>query len=133
MLSYTISLLFQYSVDLQKANLEAQNSSNSDGSQSSTHQSPSPVSSSSSSSTSMPITTILSKPAFNTLSNLTALGGLSELLGTVQNSRPVQTTGVHRPKSYIYRFRNNSSGGSGGGSGSGGEKVKTERNKFAPY
>ncbi|XKL62804.1 hypothetical protein PGB90_002637 [Kerria lacca] len=114
--------LINMSVDLQKANLEAQNQnqnqSNSGGSSTSSSN-PSPLASA------LPLAQLLSKPgALNALSSLTALGGLSDLLGNVNNvvSRPVQTTGVHRSKSYSSRVRSPS-----------GDKSKMERNKFAPY
>lgn len=119
MFSPIFSFLFSYSVDLQKANLEAQNQSNSGGS-SSPSGNPSPLASA------LPLAQLLSKPgALNALSSLSALGGLSDLLGNVNNvaaSRPVQTTGVHRSKSYSSRVRSPS-----------GDKSKMDRNKFAPY
>ncbi|XP_065213717.1 poly(rC)-binding protein 3-like isoform X1 [Planococcus citri] len=110
--------LINMSVDLQKANLEAQNQSNSGGSSSSSGN-PSPLASA------LPLAQLLSKPgALNALSSLSALGGLTDLLGNVNNaaSRPVQTTGVHRSKSYSSRVRSPS-----------GDKSKMDRNKFAPY
>ncbi|KAK7602930.1 hypothetical protein V9T40_006904 [Parthenolecanium corni] len=112
--------LINMSVDLQKANLEAQtqNQSNSSGS-STTSNNPSPLASA------LPLAQLLSKPgALNALSNLTALGGLTDLLGNVNNagSRPVQTTGVHRSKPYTSRVRSPS-----------GDKSKMDRTKFAPY
>lgn len=95
--------LINMSVDLQKANLEAQNQnqSNSGGSSSSSGN-PSPLASA------LPLAQLLSKPgALNALSSLSALGGLTDLLGNVNNaaSRPVQTTGVHRSKNYSSRVR----------------------------
>ncbi|KAJ8976343.1 hypothetical protein NQ317_009795 [Molorchus minor] len=111
------------SVELQKANLEAQNSPTTGGSsQSSTAASPL--------ASAIPIAQLLAKPgALNALTSLSALGGLTELLGGQGGAPPVQTTGVHRThKSYTPRLR--SPGGSGGSEGS---KLKNERNKFNPY
>nr|CAD7589430.1 unnamed protein product [Timema genevievae] len=73
---------------------------------------------------------LLSKPgALNALSSLSALGGLTELLGG-SHSSPVQTTGVHRShKTYTPRLR---SPGSGMGPQDN-SKLKSERSKFAPY
>lgn len=111
------------SVELQKANLEAQNSPSTGGSgQSSTA---SPLASA------IPLAQLLAKPgALNALTSLSALGGLTELLGAQSGTPPVQTTGVHRThKNYTPRLR--SPGGSGGPTE--GSKLKTERNKFNPY
>lgn len=110
------------SVELQKANLEAQNSPSTGGSsQSSTAASPL--------ASAIPIAQLLAKPgALNALTSLSALGGLTELLGGQGGAPPVQTTGVHRThKSYTPRLR------SPGGSASEGSKLKNERNKFNPY
>lgn len=112
------------SVELQKANLEAQNSPSTGGSsQSSTAASPL--------ASAIPLAQLLAKPgALNALTSLSALGGLTELLGAQAGAPPVQTTGVHRThKSYTPRLR--SPGGSGGPSE--GSKLKNERNKFNPY
>ncbi|XP_018570177.1 poly(rC)-binding protein 3 isoform X2 [Anoplophora glabripennis] len=114
--------LINMSVELQKANLEAQNSPSTGGSsQSSTAASPL--------ASAIPIAQLLAKPgALNALTSLSALGGLTELLGGQGGAPPVQTTGVHRThKSYTPRLR------SPGGSGSEGSKLKNERNKFNPY
>lgn len=111
------------SVELQKANLEAQNSPSTGGSsQSSTAASPL--------ASAIPLAQLLAKPgALNALTSLSALGGLTELLGTQVGVPPVQTTGVHRThKSYTPRLRSPS--GSGASEGS---KLKSERNKFNPY
>ncbi|KAK6617486.1 hypothetical protein RUM44_005074 [Polyplax serrata] len=72
--------LINMSVELQKANLEAQNSPNSGGSTtasgSTTTTTPSPLASA------LPLAQLLTKPgALNALSSLQALGGLTELLG----------------------------------------------------
>ncbi|XP_023020275.1 poly(rC)-binding protein mub isoform X3 [Leptinotarsa decemlineata] len=121
--------LINMSVELQKANLEAQNSPNAGGSsgQSSTTTSTAAASPLASA---IPIAQLLAKPgALNALTSLSALGGLTELLGG-QGPPSIQTTGVHRPhKSYTPRLR------SPGGSGvtSEGSKAKSERNKFNPY
>lgn len=122
--------LINMSVELQKANLEAQNPSTPGGSSTgnSTNQSstsgPSPLASA------IPLAQLLSKPgALNALTSLSALGGLTDLLGGITGSSPpVQTTGVHRTKSYTPRLRSPS----GGPSQSEG-KIKSERSKFAPY
>ncbi|KAF5286878.1 hypothetical protein FQA39_LY00411 [Lamprigera yunnana] len=116
--------LINMSVELQKANLEAQNSPSTGGSsQSSTAANPL--------ASAIPLAQLLAKPgALNALTSLSALGGLTELLGAQGGAPPVQTTGVHRThKSYAPRLR--SPGGGGGPSE--GSKLKTERNKFNPY
>ncbi|CAG9854545.1 unnamed protein product [Phyllotreta striolata] len=119
--------LINMSVELQKANLEAQNSPNTGGTgQSSTTTTASAASPLASA---IPIAQLLAKPgALNALSSLTALGGLTELLaGQGGGSPSIQTTGVHRPhKSYTPRLRSP-------GGGNEGSKVKNERNKFNPY
>lgn len=120
-------LLFFYvvfpSVELQKANLEAQNSPSTGGSSQSSNAATNPLASA------IPLAQLLTKPgALNALSSLSALGGLTELLGGAQSgSPPVQTTGVHRSghKSYTPRLRS-----PGGGSES--SKLKSDR-KFNPY
>ncbi|XP_046679747.1 poly(rC)-binding protein 3-like isoform X1 [Homalodisca vitripennis] len=123
--------LINMSVELQKANLEAQNPSNpgagstaTNSNNSSSSSGPNPLASA------IPLAQLLSKPgALNALSSLTALGGLTDFLGGIGgNNPPVQTTGVHRSKNYQPRVR------SPGGSSSQNEgKVKSERSKFAPY
>ncbi|KAK7872044.1 hypothetical protein R5R35_004549 [Gryllus longicercus] len=127
--------LINMSVELQKANLEAQNPTNPGGPGSST----TPGSSSSGPSSAaasplasaIPLAQLLSKPgALNALSSLSALGGLTELLGGAGAGAPVQTTGVHRShKTYTPRLRS-----PGGGMGpQDNSKLKSERSKFAPY
>ncbi|CAO1319132.1 unnamed protein product [Diamesa hyperborea] len=78
----------------------------------------------------IPLAQLLSKPgALNALTSLTALGGLTDLLGGLSNlGPPVQTTGVHRAKNYNNRTRssNNSSNNEM-------NKTKNERSKFNPY
>lgn len=121
---HSLFLCVFLSVELQKANLEAQNSPSTGGSsQSSTAASPL--------ASAIPLAQLLAKPgALNALTSLSALGGLTELLGAQAGAPPVQTTGVHRThKSYTPRLR--SPGGSGGPSE--GSKLKNERNKFNPY
>lgn len=116
--------LINMSVELQKANLEAQNSPSTGGSsQSSTAANPL--------ASAIPLAQLLAKPgALNALTSLSALGGLTELLGAQGGAPPVQTTGVHRThKNYAPRLR--SPGGGGGPSE--GSKLKNERNKFNPY
>ncbi|CAG9823793.1 unnamed protein product [Phaedon cochleariae] len=128
---YVLCLLFP-SVELQKANLEAQNSPNT-GAGTASQSSTASTNAASSLASAIPIAQLLSKPgALNALTSLSALGGLSELLGAAANqgSAPaVQTTGVHRPHkgSYAPRLR------SPGGNASEGSKLKSERNKFNPY
>ncbi|XP_059615748.1 poly(rC)-binding protein 3 isoform X1 [Phlebotomus argentipes] len=77
----------------------------------------------------IPLAQLLSKPgALNALTSLSALGGLSDLLGGLANlGPPVQTTGVHRPKTFTPRLRSPNS------SGTGGSEKKSDRNKFNPY
>ncbi|CAH0559718.1 unnamed protein product [Brassicogethes aeneus] len=121
--------LINMSVELQKANLEAQNSPGTGGSssgQSSSATAASPLASA------IPLAQLLAKPgALNALTSLSALGGLTELLGGGQaGAPPVQTTGVHRShKNYAPRLRSPA----GGGGPQDGSKLKSERNKFNPY
>ncbi|XP_055687844.1 poly(rC)-binding protein 3 isoform X3 [Lutzomyia longipalpis] len=77
----------------------------------------------------IPLAQLLSKPgALNALSSLSALGGLSDLLGGLANlGPPVQTTGVHRNKTFAPRLRSPNS------SSTGGTEKKSDRNKFNPY
>ncbi|XP_049315129.1 poly(rC)-binding protein 3 isoform X6 [Bactrocera dorsalis] len=80
--------------------------------------------------TAIPLAQLLAKPgALNALSSLTALGGLTDLLGGLAtlNGPPIQTTGVHRTKSFAstrFRSHNHADGGA--------DSEKT-RNKFNPY
>lgn len=124
-LMFLLFLCLFPSVELQKANLEAQNSPSTGGS----GPGPNPAAASPLASA-IPLAQLLAKPgALNALSSLSALGGLTELLGAQAGAPPVQTTGVHRThKSYTPRLR--SPGGSGGPTE--GSKLK-ERNKFNPY
>ncbi|XP_011301235.1 poly(rC)-binding protein 3 isoform X1 [Fopius arisanus] len=131
--------LINMSVELQKANLEAQNTqtpgsgtnpgaSGASASPSTTTTTASPLASA------IPLAQLLSKPgALNALSSLTALGGLTELLGgaggAAATQLPVQTTGVHRShKTFTPRLR---SPGAPGPTDSG--KFKSERTKYNPY
>ncbi|XP_011693973.1 PREDICTED: poly(rC)-binding protein 3 isoform X2 [Wasmannia auropunctata] len=131
--------LINMSVELQKANLEAQNTqtpgsgttpgaSGASASPSTTTTTASPLASA------IPLAQLLSKPgALNALSSLTALGGLTELLGgaagAAASALPVQTTGVHRShKTFTPRLR---SPGAPGPTDSG--KFKSERTKYNPY
>ncbi|XP_015177452.1 PREDICTED: poly(rC)-binding protein 4-like isoform X1 [Polistes dominula] len=131
--------LINMSVELQKANLEAQNTqtpgsgttpgaSGASASPSTTTTTASPLASA------IPLAQLLSKPgALNALSSLTALGGLTELLGgaagAAASALPVQTTGVHRShKAFTPRMR---SPGAPGPTDSG--KFKSERTKYNPY
>jgi len=120
-------LLLSHSVELQKANLqEANNASNGNGSSSTTSSStisastpPNPLASA------IPLAQLLAKPgALNALTSLTALGGLSDLLGGLANiGPPVQTTGVHRNKNF--RSPNSNTNND--------NNKKGDRNKFNPY
>lgn len=81
----------------------------------------------------IPLAQLLSKPgALNALTSLTALGGLTDLLGGLSNlTPPVQTTGVHRAKQFTSRQRpatNNTNINSNDVN-----KLKSERSKFNPY
>lgn len=118
--------LIEMSVELQKANLEGANSSSSpDDGSSSTLPTP-PTVAASPLSSAIPLAQLFAKPgAINALSSLSALGGLTDLLGALSGanqSPPIQTTGVHRPKNYFQRNRSPS-----------GDKTKADRTKFAPY
>ncbi|XP_045461523.1 poly(rC)-binding protein 3 isoform X3 [Harmonia axyridis] len=115
--------LINMSVELQKANLEAQNSPSTGGTSQSSTTAASPLASA------IPLAQLLTKPgALNALTSLSALGGLTELLGGQTGAPPVQTTGVHRShKNYTPRLRS-----PGGGGQSEGSKVKNDR-KFNPY
>ncbi|TMW49598.1 hypothetical protein DOY81_005316 [Sarcophaga bullata] len=77
----------------------------------------------------LPLAQLLAKPgALNALTSLTALGSLSDLLGGLATlgGPPVQTTGVHRTKSFASsRFRNHNSDGN--------TETEKTRNKFNPY
>lgn len=128
-----------HSVELQKANLEAQNTpqtaaTGGPSGQQSTATSANTATTTSPLASAIPLAQLLAKPgALNALTSLSALGGLSELLGGTQGGAgagapPVQTTGVHRThKNYAPRLR------SPGGGPSEGSKLKSERNKFNPY
>ncbi|KAG5678618.1 hypothetical protein PVAND_008277 [Polypedilum vanderplanki] len=81
----------------------------------------------------IPLAQLLAKPgALNALTSLTALGGLTDLLGGLTNlGPPVQTTGVHRAKQFTTRQRpasNNPNINSNDVN-----KLKSERSKFNPY
>ncbi|XP_046982976.1 poly(rC)-binding protein 3 isoform X5 [Schistocerca americana] len=146
--------LINMSVELQKANLEAQNPGSNPGGAGAGGPTGgggaggaggAPGSGVSPLASAIPLAQLLSKPgALNALSSLTALGGLTELLGGggAGGGAPVRTTGVHRTsgggagtgggahKPYAPRLRSPASG-QGVGQDSG--KMKTERSKFAPY
>lgn len=140
-----------HSVELQKANLQETNNQTSPASGGGT-QSSSPVtantltSSSSASNNSLasaiPLAQLLTKPgALNALSSLSALGGLTDLLGGLVNmggngnggnntggnsgGQPIQTTGVHRQKTFAPRIRSPNANSS--------DSRKSDRNKFNPY
>ncbi|XP_065337405.1 poly(rC)-binding protein 3 isoform X1 [Cloeon dipterum] len=142
--------LINMSIELQKANLEAQKNPNPSGGGGGGAAGPQSSSSGSSNTTTstplanaaIPLAQLLTKPgalgALGGLASLSALGGLSELLAP-GTSQPVQTTGVHRShKSYQPKVRAPASGGASSGGGGGGaastKMVKQDgRSKFAPY
>ncbi|OXU22520.1 hypothetical protein TSAR_009245, partial [Trichomalopsis sarcophagae] len=115
--------LINMSVELQKANLEAQNTQNpgsgtTPGATGASATSPSTTTTTASPlASAIPLAQLLSKPgALNALSSLTALGGLTELLGgaagAAATALPVQTTGVHRShKAFTPRLRSPSAPG----------------------
>lgn len=75
----------------------------------------------------IPLAQLLAKPgALNALTSLTALGGLTDLLGGLANigGPPVQTTGVHRTKNFTARIRTPNNAGL---------DKKGDRSKFNPY
>lgn len=134
-----------FSVELQKANLESQNNApNGAGPSSSSSQAGQTPNTTNNTCTTtnplasaIPLAQLLAKPgALNALSSLTALGGLTDLLGGgalgaghavhAHTNAPIQTTGVHRHKSYQPRLRSPNGGGQE-------SKIKNERNKFNPY
>ncbi|ODN02221.1 Poly(rC)-binding protein 3, partial [Orchesella cincta] len=130
--------LINMSVELQKANLEAQSKgeggSQNGGSGSGAGASSGPISQSGGS-TSLaaalpPLAKLLSNPLLASLSALGNLGGLNDLLSVASlphgSNPPVQTTGVHRRphNSFTPKLKT---------SGSPPPKSKNERNKFAPY
>lgn len=81
----------------------------------------------------IPLAQLLSKPgALNALTSLTALGGLTDLLGGLSNlGPPVQTTGVHRAKQFTSRQRPTSNNPNINSNDV--NKLKSERSKFNPY
>ncbi|XP_021952677.1 poly(rC)-binding protein 3 isoform X2 [Folsomia candida] len=143
--------LINMSVELQKANLDAQ--SKGEGGTSSNGSGGLGGNSSSNNSNNSgnlpPLAKLLSNPLFSSLSALGSLGSLSELLSSAANlpgmggsgggggggggghgsggHHPVQTTGVHR------RSHNNSFQPKIKSANSPPPKSKSDRNKFAPY
>ncbi|XP_035792976.1 poly(rC)-binding protein 3-like isoform X2 [Anopheles albimanus] len=82
--------------------------------------------------TAIPLAQLLSKPgALNALTSLSALGGLTDLLGNLSSGTtavtPIQTTGVNRTKTARMRSPNTNNSLNGDSS------KKSERNKFNPY
>ncbi|XP_052861985.1 poly(rC)-binding protein 3 isoform X1 [Anopheles cruzii] len=82
--------------------------------------------------TAIPLAQLLSKPgALNALTSLSALGGLTDLLGNLSSGAtavtPIQTTGVNRSKTTRMRSPNTNNSLNGDSS------KKSERNKFNPY
>lgn len=126
------------SVELQKANLEAQSKneggSQNGGSGSGAGTSNAPISQSGGSASLAaalpPLAKLLSNPLLASLSALGNLGGLNDLLSVASlpqgSSTNVQTTGVHRRahNSFAPKIK---------ASGSPPPKSKNDRNKFAPY
>ncbi|XP_071050893.1 poly(rC)-binding protein 3 isoform X2 [Onthophagus taurus] len=131
--------LINMSVELQKANLEAQSTPSATGG--GTGQSAQTATTAASPlASAIPLAQLLTKPgALNALTSLSALGGLTELLAggggqSVTSAPPVQTTGVHRShKPYAQTSTRLRSPGGGGGPTDGAGKLKNERNKFNPY
>lgn len=82
----------------------------------------------------IPLAQLLSKPgALNALTSLSALGGLTDLLGNLSSlGPPVQTTGVHRAKTINSRPRPVSSNPNSL-NGNDVNKMRSERSKFNPY
>ncbi|XP_031618257.1 poly(rC)-binding protein 3 isoform X2 [Contarinia nasturtii] len=140
--------LINMSVELQKANLQAndQTTPNTNGGNPTTSTT-SPSSSSSCSSTTtnttntittntlnnplasaIPLAQLLTKPgALNALQSLTALSSLTDILGGLANlsaGPPIQTTGVHRGKHLASRVRTTNTAN---------VEKKADRNKFNPY
>lgn len=110
------------SVELQKANLGNAGNGEAGGTSTNTNSTAGPLASA------IPLAQLLTKPgALNALSSLSALGGLTELLGS---AAPIQTTGVHRSHRGPNRPR---SPAPQNNSGDQPVKNKSERNKFNPY
>lgn len=82
----------------------------------------------------IPLAQLLSKPgALNALTSLSALGGLTDLLGNLSSlGPPVQTTGVHRAKTINSRPRP-VSGNHNSLNSNDVNKMRSERSKFNPY
>ncbi|KAF4516893.1 hypothetical protein B566_EDAN011238 [Ephemera danica] len=126
--------LINMSIELQKANLEAQKTpappggGSTQSASSASNTSATTTSSSPLASAAIPLAQLLAKPgALGALGGLSALGPLSELLAPGA-SQPVQTTGVHRAhKSYQPKLRapaGSSSSNGGGASNAGAKMVK---------
>uniref|UniRef100_A0A336MFK0 CSON014746 protein n=1 Tax=Culicoides sonorensis TaxID=179676 RepID=A0A336MFK0_CULSO len=87
----------------------------------------------------IPLAQLLSKPgALNALTSLSALGGLTDLLGGLATltGPPVQTTGAHRVKPNVGTragVTRTSTGGNSFEHQSNNKKFTNERNKFNPY
>lgn len=76
----------------------------------------------------IPLAQLLTKPgALSALSSLSALGGLTDLLGGLASigGPPIQTTGVHRAKNFGPRVRSPNS--------SSNPERRNDRNKYNPY
>ncbi|KAL7050773.1 hypothetical protein ACKWTF_004206 [Chironomus riparius] len=148
--------LINMSVELQKANLAQEQSTGAVGATSNgtatsgtniTPTTPTPVATTNNNNVSVtdaaqnaaalasaiPLAQLLSKPgALNALTSLTALGGLTDLLGGLSNlGPPVQTTGVHRAKQFTSRQRPTSNNPNINSNDV--NKLKSERSKFNPY
>ncbi|XP_037034931.1 poly(rC)-binding protein 3 isoform X2 [Bradysia coprophila] len=128
--------LINMSVELQKANLQESNNQSSSspsagGSNTQSNSTTSLIASSNSNNSlasAIPLAQLLTKPgALNALTSLSALGGLTDLLGGLASNiggPPVQTTGVHRQKNFTPRVRSPNSMN---------ERGRNDRNKFNPY
>lgn len=82
----------------------------------------------------IPLAQLLSKPgALNALSSLSALGGLTDLIGGLANltGPPVQTTGAHRAKPTVNTRMTRGNGSPFENQNN--SKKFNERNKFNPY
>lgn len=135
-LNKTNQILIPHSVELQKANLQESNNQSSSspsagGSNTQSNSTTSLIASSNSNNSlasAIPLAQLLTKPgALNALTSLSALGGLSDLLGGLASNiggPPVQTTGVHRQKNFTPRVRSPNSMN---------ERGRNDRNKFNPY
>lgn len=136
-LTYQILSLLSHSVELQKANLQESDGNALNGSSlgaadlsgTSSDNAATATATASTLASALPLAQLLAKPgALNALTSLSALGGLTDLLGGLANLAPaIQTTGIHRNKSFAPRMRspNNHSNND--------NNKRNERSKFNPY